>query len=98
MKFHYNHTKCIEELQLNLPEIEKCANGTLGLYLALSSQREASAVVGSLGGVPAVIFNNIIDPVVAQYSLSDLSAVTKRRMYLYYSRLENSSEIFHDKA
>ena len=98
MKFHHNHTKCIDELQLNLPEIEKCANGTLGIYLALSSQREASAVAGSLGGVPAVVFNNIIDPVVAEYSLSDLNAVTKRRMYLYYSHFENSSELLNEKA
>ncbi|KAL7014674.1 hypothetical protein ACKWTF_016054 [Chironomus riparius] len=94
MKFHHNHMLCIDELQLNLPEIEKCANGTLGVYLALNSQREASAVVGTLGGVPAVIFNNIIDPVVAEHSLSDLKAVTKRRMYLYYSHFDNSSEIY----
>ena len=96
MKFHHNHSLCIDELQLNLTEIEKCANGTLGVYLALDSQREGSTVVGMLGGVPAVIFNNIIDPVVAEHSLKDLSAVTKRRMYLYYSQFENSSEFFKE--
>ncbi|XP_070495137.1 GILT-like protein 2 [Chironomus tepperi] len=94
MKFHHNYTLCIDELQLNLPEIEKCTNGTLGLYLALNSQREASIVVGALGGVPAVIFNNIIDPVVAEYSLKDLSAVVKRRMYLYYSQFNSSGDMF----
>lgn len=78
---------CLSNLQLNQPEIDKCKDDKLGLFLTLSSQREAGYVMNTLQGVPAVIFNNMVDPVVAEYSLTDLKNVTKRRMFLYYKEL-----------
>ncbi|KAG5668811.1 hypothetical protein PVAND_016735 [Polypedilum vanderplanki] len=73
---------CIKELNLDIERIENCTQGETGKYLTLWSQKESAAVIKELNGVPAVIFNGVIDTVVADRAITQLKRVLKTKLHI----------------
>lgn len=97
MQRNHSYYDCMDELHLNTTGIEDCMNSNLGIFLSLLAQKDSVRVMDATEGVPAVIYDGIIDPVAASSSLSDLKNVVKkklrnRRIYFDESeKIEDSS-------
>lgn len=62
MQQNYSYDQCINDLQLDRNNIHDCMNGTLGTILQLFAEKESLLVLDNIQRVPAVTFNDVIDP------------------------------------
>lgn len=78
MKPNHFYDDCINELQLDASKIFECTNGTLGTILQLFAEKETWKVLDKVKGVPAIMFDGIIDTDLK--SLNNFESVIKSKL------------------
>lgn len=72
--------ECIDELQLNGNKIYECTNGTMGTILQLYAEKESSKILDKVQGVPAVIYNQVINYSDFLNSLENFEVIAKKNL------------------
>lgn len=80
MKPHHFYRDCIQELNLDEKMIDECFNGILGTILQLFAQIESIRALDKLQGVPAIVYNDVIDTESSYLSLNEFEKVFESKV------------------
>jgi hypothetical protein len=80
MKPRHHFNDCIEELNLEGDKIYECTNSSKAIILQLFAEKESLLVMDKLQGVPAVVYEEKIDPLDFSESLLQFEKVVETKL------------------